>query len=529
VRIIKLDSDIDLDGFRRAGRLLLAENVAPEQVEWQIGAQGSGSLFEADSSDSSDGGASVDNRTDAPQEAAAVDGEAPGKPAVSVPRSFLTLCESVALHSDHDRYALLYGLLWRIVHEPEFRHDTLDPAMTRARLMSQQVRRDMHKMTAFVRFREVHDIVKDGLATEPGGQPLHVAWFEPDHHIVEATAPFFVRRFTSMKWAILTPERSVRWDGEELQFGPGGTADQAPPPDANEALWLTYYQHIFNPARLKVDAMQKEMPRKYWRNLPEAQLIAPMIARAEVRSEQMVAQGGSEPARRVPSRARPEPSIETPDVEGRSALPPDSGKDSEPAGALSTLKHAASSCRECPIGEHATQVVWGEGRPHARLMVVGEQPGDQEDLQGRPFVGPSGALFDRAVADLGWSRKAFYVTNAVKHFKFEVRGKRRIHKTPSQREAAICGHWLESEIEAVQPQAMIALGGTAARSLMGRAVGVMSERGKWLTRDDGRQVLITLHPSALLRLHDSERDAAYAQWLDDLSKAADIATLDSDK
>jgi len=187
---------------------------------------------------------------------------------------------------------------------------------------------------------------------------------------------------------------------------------------------------------------------------------------------------------------------------------------------LKQLKAATDACRECPIGEHATQAVVGAGPLPARLMLVGETPGDQEDKQGRPFVGPAGRLLDRALAQLGWPRETVYVTNAVKHFKFTLRGKRRMHKTPAQREAAACLHWLQDEIELVQPQAIVALGATAARSLLGRTVGVNAERGRWLARDDGRRVLVTLHPSALLRVQDSEqREADYARWVEDLSQA----------
>ena len=188
--------------------------------------------------------------------------------------------------------------------------------------------------------------------------------------------------------------------------------------------------------------------------------------------------------------------------------------------ALASLKRAASTCRECPIGFIAMQTVWGEGPVRAPLMLVGEQPGDQEDLQGRPFVGPAGHLLDRAMEELKWPRDKVYVTNAVKHFKFEMRGKRRMHKTPAQREAAACLHWLESEIEHVKPLVIVALGATAARQLMGHAVGVMAMRGQWLERDDGRRVLITLHPSALLRVFDEDREAAYEAWLADLKQAA---------
>lgn len=189
-------------------------------------------------------------------------------------------------------------------------------------------------------------------------------------------------------------------------------------------------------------------------------------------------------------------------------------------GSLEELKAATLRCRECPIGEFATQSVIGEGSTKARLMLVGEQPGDQEDLQGHPFVGPAGKLLARALEQAGIPRDKVFVSNAVKHFKFELRGKRRIHKTPTQREVAACHHWLEDEIAIVRPQALVALGATAAMSLMGRRVPVMSERGHWLVREeDDRKVLVTLHPSALLRTLPEEREAAFAAFVRDLAKA----------
>jgi DNA polymerase len=187
---------------------------------------------------------------------------------------------------------------------------------------------------------------------------------------------------------------------------------------------------------------------------------------------------------------------------------------------LDELKAATMRCRECPIGQFATQSVIGEGAAKARLMLIGEQPGDQEDLQGHPFVGPAGKLLARALDQAGIPPEKVFVSNAVKHFKFELRGKRRIHKTPTQREVAACHHWLDDEIAIVQPQAFIALGATAAMSLMGRRIPVMAERGHWLVReDDGRKVLVTLHPSALLRVLPEEREAAFAAFVKDLAKA----------
>jgi uracil-DNA glycosylase family protein len=184
----------------------------------------------------------------------------------------------------------------------------------------------------------------------------------------------------------------------------------------------------------------------------------------------------------------------------------------DPAKALAALRKATDRCRECPIGELATQSVFGEGPVGAPLMVVGEQPGDQADLLGRPFVGPAGNCWIARSPSLGWARKRLYVTNAVKHFKFELRGKRRMHKTPAQREVAACLHWQESEIDQVRPSVLIALGATAARALLGRHVPVMRERGHWHTDAHGRPVLITLHPSALLRGDPAGRESAYDRW-----------------
>ncbi|MBS76388.1 UdgX family uracil-DNA binding protein [Variovorax sp.] len=184
--------------------------------------------------------------------------------------------------------------------------------------------------------------------------------------------------------------------------------------------------------------------------------------------------------------------------------------------ALADLKHATDRCRECPLGARATQAVCGEERPRPAVMVVGEQPGDKEDRDGHPFVGPAGKLFDRALEELGWRREPLYVTNAVKHFKFELRGNRRLHKTPAQREAATCHHWLEDEIDLVRPHSFLALGATAARAHLGRPVAVTRERGRWQEDPAGRPVLVTLHPSALLRGDPAQCEDAWKAWLEDL-------------
>ena len=190
--------------------------------------------------------------------------------------------------------------------------------------------------------------------------------------------------------------------------------------------------------------------------------------------------------------------------------------------ALAEKREEASHCRACPLWADATQTVFGEGPADAAVMFVGEQPGDQEDRQGRPFVGPAGQLFDRALAEAAVDRAQVYVTNAVKHFKFELRGKRRIHQKPDYKEVLACKPWLLAEIELVAPRLIVALGATAAHALMGRAVTIGKERGRFQPYAPDRQLLVTVHPSYLLRLPDERAQAVeYRRFVDELGMVAD--------
>lgn len=197
--------------------------------------------------------------------------------------------------------------------------------------------------------------------------------------------------------------------------------------------------------------------------------------------------------------------------DARPFLPP--GRD------LPSLRAAAAGCTACPLHLTGTRTVFGEGRPDSLVVLVGEQPGDAEDQTGRPFVGPAGRLLDRALADAGIDRDRAYVTNAVKHFKWEPRGKKRIHAKPSSREVAACHPWLEAELAAIEPRLVVALGATAAQALLGKAFRVTRERGRVL-RAGGRAVLATIHPSAVLRMTDPDREPAYAGLVADLRVAA---------
>jgi len=187
------------------------------------------------------------------------------------------------------------------------------------------------------------------------------------------------------------------------------------------------------------------------------------------------------------------------------------------AKSLQQLREEARSCQDCPLWANATQTVFGAGDPHARVMLVGEQPGDEEDKKGLPFVGPAGRLLDRALEAAGVDREHLYVTNAVKHFKWQLRGKRRLHKTPAQREIDACHQWLEREIEAVKPHVIVALGATAARAVIGKDFKVSVMRGRLVESPLAPCVFATFHPSALLRLREeSEKEAAFEQLVGDL-------------
>ncbi len=408
-------------------------------------------------------------------------------PMFSVPKAFLEIARRVVCNADPERFALLYAALLTLRERPKLFDDPADPLVRRLYDLDKSVRRDVHKMRAFVRFREVPD---------PEGERF-VAWFEPEHHIVRLNAGFFARRFAQMRWSILTPRECVHWDGE-LAFTPAATRADAPEGDPLEVTWRTYYASIFNPARLKVKAMTSEMPRKYWKNLPEASLVPGLVAGAEERTRMMIEAGAA--AGRSNDEVQAGAAGDTAPVPGGDA----------PADRLAGLRDEALRCKRCPLYGPATQTVFGEGPAQARLMFVGEQPGDQEDLAGRPFVGPAGQVFDRALAAAGIDRTRAYVTNAVKHFKFESRGKRRIHSKPDISEIDACRWWIEHERGIVRPAVTVALGATAARSLTGKAVTIGRERGRPLTLADGSEAWITVHPSFLLRIED--RAAAEAEF-----------------
>lgn len=350
----------------------------------------------------------------------------------------------------------------------------------------------IHKMHAFLRFR---------LTTDSEGTERYVAWFEPEHHILEAAASFFIERFPSLHCSTLTPLGSLHWNGEKLDIGPAAKRGDAPASDAMEITWRSYYESVFNPARVNPKAMQTSMPKKYWRNMPEAQAIPGLIRPAPARVQVMIEQEAVMSTRRNPEKAV-------------AAM-----ADQEPK-TLKALNRLIAVSE--PLVPGATKAVLGEGPEGAAIAFVGEQPGDQEDQEGRPFVGPAGQLLNRALEEVGIDRRQVYVTNAVKHFKFEQRGKRRIHQKPTTGEVKHYRWWLMKELSFVRPHIVVALGATAALALAGKAVSVTQARGETTFGDF--HGYITVHPSYLLRLPDeSAKQAAYDDFRADLDRIRKLA------
>ena len=455
----------DLTEWRDAARAYLAAGIAPDRVEWRT-------------MDDTDGLFGLDgNQLPEPVDKPVTQG---------VPPAFLKLAASVICHSDPTRFSLLYRMLFRMAHGRNFLGMATDPDVVAANRMSKSIGRDYHKMTAFVRFKEIP--LPEGVA----GRRRFVSWFEPDHFIIDRVAPFFQRRFNDMDWLIVTPRGSASWDGETLRTS-DEPAEKPDLRDDTDDLWRTYYANIFNPARLKVKMMMSEMPKKYWKNLPEAELIPGMIASAEASVIEMGRKAASEPLafhHRIQEAAARVPMPEGPT-----------------AGTIEALREEARRCTRCDLHCMATQTVFGEGPVNAKVMIVGEQPGDQEDLAGRPFVGPAGKVFNEAVSAAGIDRTQFYITNAVKHFKYEPRGKRRIHQKPNMGEVQQCRWWLVQELDLVQPKLVVAMGATALFSLTEMRHKLEDVRGRPIAMQNGRTLFVTVHPSYLLRIPDLGRKA----------------------
>ncbi|HEY1187591.1 MAG TPA: TIGR03915 family putative DNA repair protein, partial [Gemmata sp.] len=336
----------------------------------------------------------------------------------------------------------------------------------------QAVRRDVHKMHAFVRFCKVGE--------------HFVAWHRPDHRIVRRAAPFFRRRFPEMHWSVLTPDESVTWNGAELHFGPGVRAQDAPLPDVLEEMWKAYYRATFNPARVKVRAMKKELPVRHWATLPEAALIPDLLAGAAERVSAMVRHN-----------------------EGtRSAA------DSLPAARdLDSLRAAARDCTACGLCGPSAPAAFGAGPTDARIVLVGDQPH------------PSGAadgLLAAALEGAGIDRAAVYRTSAVKQTALAERAGVREPRRASPREAGACRPWLLAELAALRPRVIVCLGPLAAKAVLGPLFRFAGHRGE-VFQIGGALAIATHHPATALRVPADARAEVRAELIRHLARAQELA------
>ncbi|MBV1836722.1 TIGR03915 family putative DNA repair protein [Acetobacter estunensis] len=430
-----LASHADVSEWREVARTLLMASVPPKDIDWHTGE--GGDLF----------GQSANPLPKIPLRAA--------RPHVT--RAFMDMAATVLCHASSTRLPVLYRLLWRLQTTRGLLGFAPDPDVNAARVMEKAVRRDGHKMKAFVRFREI--------PAQTDERRRFVAWFEPDHYIVGRTAPFFSARFGDMDWMILTPKGSAAFEGGELTLSEE-PATQPSLEDVTEALWTTYFASTFNPARLKVRAMQSEMPKKYWRNLPEAALIPQLVASAGKRVEQMAAQALQMP----------------PVFHERLTARRDQKKTPVIAScAFTRLQEDATACTRCVLHACATQAVAGEGTGRDGLMFVLEQPDDRDDLTGRPLSGTPGQIMDALLAQLGLTRQEVRITHAVRHAAFVASGRTRTLRPPLALEISACHHWLEKEVALVRPRLVVTMGKAAALSVFGSSMnedvssGVMRE------------------------------------------------------
>jgi probable DNA metabolism protein len=447
-------------GWRSEARRLLQAGIPPHAVNWQTGKE-DGSLFAG---------------------LAPEPFQASPPPNLLIPRELPELLENAARFRAEDRWALLYRILWRVSQgdRAAMLAGDRDGSVLQRRIKS--VHREAHHMHAFLRFRQ---------RPAESGAPAFVAWHEPAHDILEIAAEHFAERLGRATWLIATPDAAALWDGAQMRIlrpCPIELRELARgAEDPGAELWLAYYGATFNPARLNREVLESNMPVRFWKDLPEGPLIPQLMSQARA-GQQRLAQTAS-----VGERAGKEVLIAS-----DRALP-----QRAPSTSL-------DDCRACDIWRGATCSVPGEGPRDARIMLVGEQPGDQEDLAGRPFIGPAGQVLQRALAQARLPRERVYLTNAVKHFKWlprsglNGRAAIRLHAAPKPGEIKACRRWLGEELAEVAPQVVVALGKTALAALLQTYEPQRLRLADFAEpfRHEERWLVVAPHPAAVLRADD---------------------------
>jgi uracil-DNA glycosylase len=377
-------------------------------------------------------------------------------------RALVAMAAQAFQAREPERFGLLYTLVWRAHRGGLSLDDPNDADIRIARRWALAVRADAHRMRTHIRF----------YPSPSDRQPHFLGWYEPDHFVVEANARLLARRDPAHGFTIVTPEGTAHHDQAGLRFGQG--LKDPGDDDTLLAWWEAHRETILASAGTGGGLPEAEELDEDPRPLDRPPL-GPIVLTASQTS------------------------------------------------ATRDLVRDARGCERCALYAPATQTVFGEGPRNARVMFIGEQPGDQEDVIGRTFVGPAGQLLDQALEEANIDRRLIYITNAVKHFKFTLRGRRRIHQSPSPQEIDICRFWLDAERTAVNPTLTVLLGGSAGRAVLGRPVSVMRERGHPFTLPDGGSGFLTVHPSYLLRQPDaSSRAREYAMFVRDLRTIRDL-------
>jgi uracil-DNA glycosylase len=464
--------DPSFASWRRLARSLLMEHVAPEDVAWR----------------ESGASATVFGAIDPPPPGS-VDPNAPKPPKIA--REFLAMLATAACFRAPDRWPFLYKALWRWTQGDRAVASPQDADGYRLHRMIEAVEAEENEMRRVLRFRH---------RDESLGPPEFISWFEPVHDLLEHAAMHFATRMGAATWMIATPHGAAFWDGallrvdrtsepeeKPLDFGEvsGSMNGEAVSGDAIEALWLAYYESTFTDAQENAAKMASHMPVRYWKSPPNGRVDPSLISRADPYARRD----------RYPRNVPPEEQY-TVDTN----LEPING---------TSLKEPPSldACKRCSLWRNATQPVPGCGPADARVMLVGEQPGEQDDREGKPFLGPAGEMLDRAIAEAGLARGSMYLTNAVKHYKWEEdrssSDDERLHSTPTQREREACRFWLEDELRRIAPKAVVALGATALKALTGHRTALSEYLGKTIEHK-GHIIVPTYHPSYLLRLTDEK-------------------------
>jgi uracil-DNA glycosylase len=481
--------DPSFASWRAAARSLLMDGLHPNEVDWQeTGA--SATVF----------------GTIAPLPPGAVDPHAPTPPKIA--GSFLKMLETAACYRARDRWPFLYKALWRWTQGDRAVASAEDEDGYRLHRMIEVVQAEEQHMQKVLRFRH----------RDPSlGPPEFISWFEPVHDLLEHAAMHFAARMGSATWMIATPHGAAFWDGALLRvdrtseaeekpadFGEsaGGMNGEAVSGDAIEALWLAYYESTFTAALENAVEMASHMPVRYWKSPPDGRVDPTLISRADPYSRR------DRHPRNVPSEMEVAINTDLEPIKGTSLKAPPS----------------LAECKRCSLWRNATQAVAGVGPADARVMLVGEQPGDQEDREGAPFVGPAGKLLDEAIAEAELERASLYLTNAVKHFKWEHgSGDERLHSPPAQREREACRYWLEEELTRIAPKVVVALGASALKALTGHRTALSEYLGKTIEHK-GRIIVPTYHPSYLLRLTDEKiRGEVFSTIVEALVFAQQIA------